>query len=123
VPSSLLYFAYLATMVAALACFVRAFRLRRDTPRHRVWAGTGVALSLGGVALVAVAWRALGWQVQQRFPDLVLVHRGFAYAATAVLVLVAASGMRRWRIHRHLYWFLFPLYVAALVTAGIAYRP
>jgi len=113
----------MAAMGVALACFVQAFRLRHDTPRHKIWAGTGVGLTLGGVALVALAWRVLDWQVEQRLPDLVLVHRGLAYVATGVLIFVALSGMLRWRIHRHLYWLLFPLYVAALVTAGIAYRP
>jgi hypothetical protein len=123
VPSAVLYFVYLLVMGGAFFCFVRAFRLRFDTPRHRRWAGTGVGLSLGGILVVVLAWRLLGWQVPQRWPEVVRWHRVLAYLGLALLLLVAASGLGRWRLHRHLYWAFFPVYGAALVTAAIGYRP
>ncbi len=122
-PPAVLFFAYVLVMAAGLLCFVVAFRLRRDTPRHKRWALTGTALALGGVVVVLLAWRVLDWQVPARSATWVGVHRTLAYAATALVLLVAVSGWRRWAFHTRLYWVFFPLYGAALLTALIAYRP
>lgn len=122
-PSAVLFFAYVLVMAAGLFCFVRAFQVRRDTPRHKRWALTGTALALGGVVVVLVAWRVLDWQVAARSTQWVRVHRALAYAATGTLLFVAVSGARRWAIHTRLYWVFFPLYAAALATALVAYQP
>ncbi len=122
-PPALLFFAYVLVMAAGLVCFVRAFQVRHDTPRHKRWALTGTALALGGVVVVLLAWRVLDWQVASRSAEWVRVHRTLAYCATGMLLLVAVSGARRWAIHTRLYWVFFPLYTAALATALVAYRP
>lgn len=120
---SLLYWTYLAVMAAGLACFVRAFVLRRETPRHRRWATTGVVLTLGGIVVVLIVYRVLGWEVAKRSDEIVLWHRRLAYLATAMVVFMAVSGARRWPIHKQLYRVFFPLYVITLLLAIIGYRP
>ena len=68
-PSAVLFFTYVVVMTAALWCFVQAFRTRFDTPVHKRWGITGCLLSLGGIAVVLVLHYALGWTVDQRFPE------------------------------------------------------
>lgn len=122
-PSSILYFAYLGVMVAAFACFLQAFRVRFDTPRHKRWGVTGVALSLGGIAVVLIGAYAWGWTVPERWPQVVLWHRRLAYAGTALIVLVGVTGALRLRIHKKLYIVFLPVYAIVLVLAILGYRP
>lgn len=122
-PSAVLYFLYLAVMTAGLVCFVQAWRHRFTTPVHKRWAITGTALSLGGIAVVLVGAEFLGWVVDQRLPWLVVIHRRIALASTAFLILTAVTGALRIGIHKRLYLIFLPLYVAALVTAIVGYRP
>lgn len=118
-----MYWTYCLVMVGAAACLVAAYRTRFDTPRHRRWGLAGVATALTGVVVVLVLTYALGWRVPQRFPEVVFWHRRLAMLATALLVLVAVSGARRWKIHPPLARALLPLYVVALILASIGYRP
>lgn len=122
-PSAVLYFVYLAVMAAGLVCFLQAFRHRRVTPVHKRWAVTGTALSLGGIAVVLLGAELLGWRVDQRLPWLVTIHRRIALASTALLILTAVTGALRIGIHRRLYLVFLPLYVVALATAIVGYRP
>jgi ABC-type uncharacterized transport system permease subunit len=123
--SSLLYFVYGAVMLLGLVCFVRAFQTRLDTPVHKRWGLRGAVIALAGIAVVVVATYLGGepWQVKERFPDVVLVHRAIALLAFALLLLTAFTGMRRHRLHPRLYVVFMPVYVLALVTAAIGYRP
>ena len=121
--SPVLYFGYLLVMGAGLACFAQAWRHRFDTPRHKRWGVTGVALSLTGIAVVLVgAWLG-GWRVEERLPDVVLFHRRIAYVGTALLLLVAVTGALRLPLHKRLYVVFLPVYVAVLLTAIVGYRP
>jgi len=122
-PSAVLYFAYLAVMGTGLFCFAQAWRHRFDTPRHRRWGITGVVTSLTGIVVVLVGAWLWGWRVEERLPDVVLVHRRIAYAGTALLLLVGVSGARRWPLHKRLYVLFLPVYVAVLLTAIVGYRP
>jgi hypothetical protein len=111
-------------MLAALGCFLLAYRHRLDTPRHKRYGITGIALGLGGVIVViAVSW-AFGWTVPVRHAEIVSAHRRFlAPVSTLLMLLVGVTGALRWRIHTKLYTLLFPLYLAAVVTAIIGYWP
>lgn len=122
-PSAVLYYTYGAVMVASLACFAQAFRSRLVTPVHKRWGITGAALSLGGIVVVLIATYALGWRVDQRYPDVVRVHRVLALIATALVLLLGVSGWRRWPLHTRLYIPFFPLYVATVATALLGYTP
>ena len=121
--STVLYWTYLVVMGASLVCFFRALALRHQTPRHRRWGIAGVALAIGGIVVVVVAYRVFGWVVDQRYPSVVDWHRRVAYAATALVVLVGVSGARRWPIHKQLYKVFLPLYVLALALAAVGYQP
>ncbi len=120
---TILYYGYGAVMTFALVCFVQAFRVRKNTPRHKRWAITGVAVAFGGIVVVVLITYLFGYRPSERFPVVVLWHRRMALAATFVMVLTAVSGARRWRIHHRLYLLLFPLYVATIVSAAIGYAP
>jgi len=122
-PSSVLYFGYLAVMAAALACFMQAFRNRLETPVHKRWGILGTCLSLGGVVIVIAGAELFGWRVDQRLPWVVALHRKIALVSTALLILTALSGALRWRVHRRLYLVFLPVFVTALLTALIGYRP
>lgn len=122
-PSPVLYYTYGLVMLASLGCFGQAYRMRLVTPVHKRWGMAGVALSLGGIVIVLVLTYALGWHVDQRFPGVVRVHRVLALAATALVLLIAVSGWRRWRIHTRLYVAFFPLYIATVATALVGYTP
>ncbi len=121
--STLLYYTYGLVMTGALACFVQAFRVRRNTPRHKRWAVSGVAMAFGGIVVVVLVTYLFGYRPTERFPEVVLWHRRMALAATVVMILTAVSGARRWRIHKRLYVLLFPLYTATIISAAIGYGP
>jgi hypothetical protein len=122
-PSSVLYFGYLAVMAVALACFLQAFRRRLETPVHKRWGILGTCLSLGAIALVIAGGRLFGWEVEVRLPWVVAVHRKIALGSTALLILTAVTGALRHRLHRRLYVVFLPVFIAALLTAMIGYRP
>ena len=122
-PSTALFVVYMTVMGAALGCFWRAFFVRRFTPIHKRWGITGVALDLGGTAAVLVAGKILGWHVDERSHEIVLWHRGFAYAASAMVVLVGLSGWFRWRIHTRLWPVFLPLYTTTYALALCGYWP
>ncbi len=121
--STALYFIYLAVMTGALFCFLQAFRVRFDTPRHKRWGIAGVVVSLTGIVVVLVAAATVGWTVPERFPEVVRWHRRLAYVGTALIVLIAVTGAMRLRIHTRLYLVFFPIYVLVLVLAIIGYAP
>ena len=122
-PSNVLYFLYLVVMAAGLACFLQAYRMRLSTEVHKRWGITGTAISLGGIGVVLLATYLWGWRVEQRLPDVVLWHRRLALVSVTLLVLTAVTGMRRIPIHTRLYVVFLPVYIAALVTAAVGYRP
>ena len=122
-PSALLYYTYGLVMLASLACFGQAYRTRLDTPVHKRWGMTGMALSVGGIVVVLVLTYAFGWRVEQRYPDVVRVHRALALLATALVLFIGISGWRRWPIHTKLYLAFFPLYIATVATALAGYTP
>ncbi|MCP5068122.1 MAG: hypothetical protein GY946_16290 [bacterium] len=123
-PPAALYAVYAAVMLAALGCFILAYRHRLDLPRHKRFGISGIVLGLGGVAVViAVSW-AFGWTVPTRHADVVWIHRRFfAPASTLLMLLVGISGGLRWRIHTRLYPLLFLLYFCAVATALVGYWP
>ena len=121
--SSVLYFFYGAVMTAGLVCFIRAYQTRLDTPVHRRWGLTGTAISLTGILVVLVNTYAWGWRLEERWPVVIKVHRGFALAAMALLLLTAITGLARHRIHPRLYVLFLPVYILALLTAALGYGP
>ena len=122
-PSSILYFVYGAVMLIGMICFVRAYQTRLDTPVHKRWGISGTAISLFGILVVVVGAYLWGWQVNERWPDLVRVHRAVALVALALLLLTAITGMLRHRLHPRLYVVFLPVYFLALVTAAFGYCP
>ena len=120
---TLLYPLYLGVMGAAAFCFVTAYRRRYVTSRHMRWALTGLALDLTGTVVVLVFYRVLGWSIPAAFPVVVFWHRRCAYVATALLLLVALSGWRRWRVHPTLGRILLPLYLVTLGLAIVGFWP
>ena len=122
-PSAVLYYVYLVVMTAGLACFLQAWRHRFVTPVHKRWGIAGTAVSLGGIAVVMLGARFLDFQVAERIPWLVLIHRRVAVVGAAVLILTAVTGALRIGIHKRLYLVFLPLYVVTLALAIIAYRP
>ena len=122
-PSELLFFLYLVVMGAGLGCFLKAYRTRLDTPVHKRWGIAGTLISLGGICVVLLATYLWGWRVEQRFPEVVLWHRRLALVSVSLLILTALTGMLRIRIHTRLYLIFLPVFILALVTAAIGYRP
>lgn len=122
-PSAILYIVYGLVMLVSLLCFALAYRHRLITPVHKRYALTGTALSLGGIVVVLILTYAFGWRVDQRFPDVVRVHRILALFATALVLFIAFTGWRRWPIHTRLYVVFFPLYVLTVGTALVGYQP
>jgi hypothetical protein len=114
---------FLVVMGSALACFVRAFALRKATPRHIRWAVAGLAIDVLGTVTVIVTSRVLGWNVPPRSADVALVHRVFAYVATSLLVVQAITGARRHPIHRRLGPAVLVVYAITYALAIAAYAP
>jgi hypothetical protein len=117
------FLVYAGVMAAALGCFLAAFATRKDTPVHKRWGIAGVSIDLGGTAVVLFVYRVLGWTAPPNDPDLVRWHRGFAYAATALVVLVGVSGWRRWPLHTRLWPAFLPVYAVTYALALLAYWP
>lgn len=114
---------FLAVMGSALACFVRAFAVRRDRPRHMRWALTGAAIDVLGTAVVLVTVRGLGWRVPARDPAVADVHRVLAYVATGMLFLQAGTGIAKARAHRFLGPVFLVVYAVTYAVAAAAYGP
>jgi hypothetical protein len=123
VPPGLQFAVYAGVMGAALACFGVAFAVRKRTAVHKRWGVAGVAIDLGGTVVVLFVYRVLGWTAPPHDPGLVPWHRGFAYAATAFVVLVGVSGWRRWPVHTRLWPVFLPLYTVTYALALAAYWP
>ena len=121
--SAILFWVYVAVMALAAGLFVAAWFARFDTPRHKRLGATGVVLALTGIVVVLAATYALGWRVEQRWPDVVTWHRRVAYLSTALLVATAVSGARRWRLHPLIARVSLPVYLATLALALLGYRP
>jgi hypothetical protein len=115
---------FLLVMGSAVACFWRAASLRRaDLHAHVRWALRGVAIDVVGTLAVFVSARFLGWTVPAAFPTVALVHRGFAYLATAMLVVQAVGGFRRWRMHPAFGVAFLGVYTVTYALAVVAYGP
>jgi hypothetical protein len=114
---------FLAVMGAALCLFWAAF-LRRKTLRvHKRLGIAGTAVDLLGTLAVVLAVRVLGWDVPPYHPRVAVVHRAFAYVATALVLLVAVTGARRDPIHTRLWPVFLPVYTATYLLAVWAYAP
>jgi len=114
---------FLVVMGAAVGCFLRAFALRRETPRHIRWAVAGLVIDVAGTIVVLVTQRGLDWAVEARFPQVAVVHRVFAYVATVLLFVQAYSGATRKPWHKYGWPVFLPVYVAAYLLAVWAYAP
>ena len=113
---------FLAVMGAAVAFFWAAAANRRHPRLHVRLALIGAAIDIVGTLAVFVTGRWLGWEIPPADAGLALVHRGFAYAATALLVVQATTGFLRLRAHPAL-GVLFLLVVTATYGLAIfAYR-
>lgn len=119
---------FLVVMAAAAGCFVAAFLRRRERSVHIRLALTGAAIDVAGTIAVIVTARILEWHVPARFPDVAAVHRVFAYAATALLAVQAATGFARSRgleplsrLHGPLAAVFLPVYLATYGLAVAAY--
>jgi hypothetical protein len=115
--------AFLLVMGAALACFVQAFRLRRDVRRHVRWAAAGAVIDVVGTITVVVVARGLELHVPVRDAGVAGVHRVLAYVSTALLLVQVASGVARARVHPALGHVFLAAYAATYVTAAVAYGP
>lgn len=122
-PPNVLSVTFLAVMAGAVGCFLAAYRLRRTTPRHVRFAVAGTVVDLVGTLCVLVTHRVLGWTVPAHDATVASVHRGCAYAATALLLVQAVGGARRWPIHRVLGLPFVVLYVVTYALAVVAYAP
>jgi heme A synthase len=122
-PPDALALVFLAVMGTALCCFARAFSLRKTTPRHIRWAVAGLVLDVLGTVAVVVTTRGLGWHVPHRSEDVALVHRGFAYVASALLVVQAVTGARRHPVHHRLGPVFLVVYAITYALAVAAYAP
>ncbi|MGE0190550.1 MAG: hypothetical protein AB7T63_00780 [Planctomycetota bacterium] len=121
--SAILFWTYLAVMFAAAVCFAQAYRVRKDTPRHKRFGIAGVLLALGGILVVLALTYVMGWRVPHRFTEVVLWHRRVAYVSTALLLLTAWSGMQRWPRHPLIARVSVAVYLVALALACVGYRP
>jgi hypothetical protein len=120
---TLLAVVFLGVMAVALGCFALAWRRRRDTPRHVRMAVAGAIVDLTGTLAVLLTHRGLGWVVPAHDATVALVHRGCAYAVTALLVVQAVGGARRWPIHKRLGLPFLLLYAVTYALAVVAYAP
>jgi hypothetical protein len=111
-------------MIGALGCFVVAFRWRkRNLARHRSWAATGIAIVFGGLLVLEVLMRGLGWQMPVRDRDALHAHLVVATISTVVLIALGITGALRIRsIHVKLYWLFFPSFVATIVLSWFAFQ-
>jgi hypothetical protein len=123
VPVRLLFPLYFLVMGAAYACFLRAFAVRKNTPRHVRWAVTGLVLDVAGTLVVLLVHRVLGVAAHVHDADVVRWHRGFAYVTTAMLLFVAWSGWRRRPVHVRMWPVFLPLYGVTLALAVVGYWP
>ncbi len=119
----LLAVVFLAVMAVALGCFVAAYRARRTTPRHLRFAIAGTAIDVAGTLVVLLTHRVLDWQVPAHDATVALVHRGCAYAVTALLAVQVVGGVRRWPIHKRLGLPFVLLYAVTYALAVAAYAP
>lgn len=108
---------FLVVMAAALGCFARAYATRRARGLHERYAIAGTLIDVTGTLAVLVTARGLGWHVPAAFPTVALVHRGFAYLSSAMLVVQVVTGARRHPLHRRLGR---PFVVVYAVTYGLA---
>lgn len=114
---------FLVVMAAALACFVRAYATRGSLGRHKRYAIAGAVIDVVGTVVVIVTGRMLGWDVPVAFPTVALVHRGFAYVATAMLAVQVVTGARRHPLHRRLGPVFLVVYALTYGLAVWAYAP
>jgi hypothetical protein len=121
---TLLASVFLLAMGGAVACFWKAASLRHvDLHAHVRWAVRGAVIDVVGTLLVIATQRVLGWHVPAAFPTVALVHRAFAYLATAMLIVQAVGGFRRWRIHPSFGLAFLAVYTATYALAVVAYGP
>jgi hypothetical protein len=123
VPPDVLAVVFLVVMGAALGCFWAAFAKRKTLRAHKRWGISGAVIDLAGTAAVFVTTKGLGWHVPSHVEPAAAWHRGLAYAATALVLLQAASGIGRWRIHTRLWVVFLPVYNATYLLAVVAYAP
>lgn len=114
---------FLVVMGGALACFVRAYAVRRHEGPHRKSAILGASIDVFGTIAVIVTVRGFGWHIPTEFPGVALVHRAFAYVSTGVLVIQVSTGALRHPIHRHLGIPFLGIYTATYALAVWAYAP
>ena len=114
---------FLVVMAAALACFVRAYGTRKDLGRHERYAILGVGIDVVGTIAVIVTGRLLGWTVPAVFPTVALVHRGFAYLSTTMLVVQVVTGAKRHPLHNRLGVPFLGVYAVTYGLALWAYAP
>jgi hypothetical protein len=122
-PADVLALVFLFVMGAALGCFWAAF-LRRKTVRvHKRFGIAGAAIDILGTVAVIVTARVLDWHVPPHDETVARVHRAIAYVATALVLLVAATGIRRDPIHTRLWPVFLPVYTVTYALAVWAYAP
>jgi hypothetical protein len=122
-PAPVLAAVFLTVMGTALVCFWAAFFTRKRTPVHKKWGIAGTCVDLLGTVAVFLCARVLDWKVPPRDPGIAAVHRAVAWAATALVLLVAATGMARARIHTKLWAVFLPVYNATYLLAVLGYAP
>ena len=120
-PPRILAAVFLAVMGAAVACFWAAAATRKTPRRHVRWALLGAGLDVTGTLAVVVTSRLLGWHVPAAVPDVAAVHRVFAYVATALLAVQAATGFARARPHAALGVVFLAVVTATYALAIWAY--
>jgi Kef-type K+ transport system membrane component KefB len=123
VPPTVLSVVFLVVMAVALGCFWAAFRYRKTLRTHKRLGIAGVVVDLAGTVAVVVATRGLGWHVPAHDANVATAHRALAYVATALVLLVGATGAARHPIHVRLWPVFLPVYTATYVLAFWAYAP
>ena len=111
-------------MTVSVVFFLLGYWQRRQVTKHRILMIAAVATNLATAALLLVAvysWHAGDFRAAGFQPTVpawaILAHRIAAMVATALMLGMVYTGMRRLRaIHTRLHIFFLPLYLIVYTT-------
>ncbi len=118
------YWGVTAGMTVSVILFLAGYAKRRTMTVHRAFMIGGTAANLLTAAFLVVSVYAFGQGDFRRAgfvptvpPWAILAHRVAATAATALMLAMVYTGVRRLRsIHVRLHYFFLPLYLTVYTT-------